>query len=93
MVIDRPGNNNSTQIGLAVEGDFYQGRQPRGLAFVARVGLVNGGFFGAPGVYYVSRPRDTRMIDFRAGALVPLGNLDSGDIVPWMLELAVGFHF
>jgi hypothetical protein len=91
VVRDRPGDRD-TRIGLAFEMDFYQDRQPRGLAFVGRVGLVDGNIYGAPGIYYVSRPADRRMIAFRVGALAPLGNLDDGDLLPWMLELAVGFR-
>jgi hypothetical protein len=93
VVRERPGNDNDTRIGLAFEADFYQDRQPRGLALVARVGLVDGNIYGAPGVYYVSRPVRREDISFRVGALAPLGNLDNGDLLPWMLELAVGFRF
>jgi hypothetical protein len=93
VVVDRPGRDNIARIGVAAEADFYQDNQPRGLAVVARVGLVSGGLYGAPGIYYVSRPRDTRDIAFRVGALVPLGNLDDGDILPWILELGIGFRF
>ncbi len=93
VVVDRPGGNNSARIGLAAEADFYQDKQPRGLALVGRIGFVSGGIYGAPGVYYVSRPRDTKDISFRVGALVPLGSLDNGDLLPWILELGVGFRF
>ena len=93
VVVDRAGRDNIARLGLAFEADFYQDRQPRGLAIVGRVGLVDGGLYGAPGVYYVSRPANPRDISFRAGALVPLGNLDDGDLLPWIIELAVGFRF
>jgi hypothetical protein len=93
IVRDRPGNDNDARIGLAVEADFYQDRQPRGLAVVGRVGLVDGGLYGAPGVYYVSRPSNPRDIAFRVGALAPFGDLDNGNLLPWILELGVGFRF
>ncbi len=93
VVVDRAGNDNDARIGLAFEADFYQDRQPRGLAIVGRIGLVDGGLYGAPGVYYVSRPSNPKEIAFRVGALVPLGDLDNGDLLPWVLELAVGFRF
>jgi len=93
VVVDRPGRDNIARLGIAAEADFFQDRQPRGLALVGRVGLVAGGLYGAPGVYYVSRPASTRDISFRVGALIPLGNLDDGDILPWILELGVGFRF
>jgi hypothetical protein len=92
VVRDR-GGDNDTRIGLAAEANFFQDRQPRGLALVARLGLVDGNLYGAPGVYYVSRPASREDISFRVGALAPLGNLDDGDLLPFMLELAVGFRF
>ena len=91
VVRDR-GGDNDTRIGLAAEIDLYQDRQPRGVALVGRIGLVDGNLYGAPGVYVVNRPADTRKIAWRIGALAPLGNLDDGDLLPFMLELAVGFR-
>ena len=46
-VVRDNGNDNDTRIGLAFEADFYQDRQPRGLALVARVGLVDGNLLEA----------------------------------------------
>lgn len=92
IVIDN-GSSNDTRFGLAAEGIFYQDKQPRGLAIVGRVGLVEGGLYFAPGVYYVNRPHDTRKISVRAGFLAPLGNIGDGDLLPWTLELAAGFRF
>lgn len=93
VVVDRDTGDDEGRIGPAVEAIFYQDRQPRGLAFVVRGGLVDGGIYAAPGVYYVSRPRDSKMLSFRAGALVPLGGIGDGSIVPATLELAVGIRF
>ena len=92
-VVRDSGSRNDARFGLAAEANFYQDRQPRGLAIVGRIGLVDGGIYGAPGVYYVSRPRDTKDISFRVGALAPFGSLNDGDLLPWILELAVGFRF
>lgn len=93
VVEDRDGGGNRTRVGFAAEVNLWQDRQPRGMAFAGRVGFVNGGLYGAPGVYYVSRPARRDAVAFRIGVLAPLGNLDDGDLIPIMPELAVGFRF
>ncbi len=93
VVDNNVGNNNDTKYGIAAEGIFYQDEQPRGTAFVARIGLVDGGLYGAPGIMSVNRPRDVRMISYRIGAFAVLGSVDNGDLLPWTLELGLGFRF
>lgn len=94
VVVDKnTGNNNDTEYGIAGEGVFYQDKQPRGTAFVARVGLVDGGLYGAPGIMAVNRPMDPRKVSYRFGVLAVLGSIDNGDLLPWTLELAAGFRF
>ncbi|HXH62453.1 MAG TPA: hypothetical protein VNI20_13985 [Fimbriimonadaceae bacterium] len=93
VVVDRNRGNNEGRVGLAAEAIFYQERQPRGLAFVARAGAVDGGLYAAPGVYVVSRPRDPHMISWRGGVLVPLGGIGDGNIIPATAELSIGFRF
>ena len=91
--VDKDNGGSSTRVGLAGEVVYYTEGQPRGLAYVGRVGLVDGGLYAAPGIYAVNRPRDPRAICWRGGALVALGDIDGGKVLPLTLELSVGIRF
>jgi hypothetical protein len=80
-------NLDVVRTGFIAEAVATPQGENAGLAYNLRIGTGSGTYF-APGVFYVSRPKNG--ISGRFGAMVPMGG---DDVAPFLPEVSVGFRF